>query len=273
LIDNSIRDDATLTYPMKRTVSVLLFLVVTASAQSRSDNRREMCLDGLCIGQSISDGVFEKVDWIVPNKELTKQACQHVACQPDVAFRGYSSGAQRQLADALAWVYGSIWTYNVVTKDNVAVLRQYKYECADKERHFMAAYFSTPSHYLTVLGLRLIDGKLRIYRIVRQYPFHNQNELGSLARKLRDQYGDDIVFYDGISSNAYSSLIAQRKRGWFGRSSPFNPLDPSDNAAELVLIDPVTHPLLQPTAMPDSGEILHLSGNVPDQCNRSLPIQ
>jgi hypothetical protein len=153
------------------------------------------------------------------------------------------------------------------------VLRHYKYECATTERHFMAAYFSTPSHYLTIVGLRLIAGELRIYRIVRQYPFRNQTELGSLARKLHDEYGDDIVFYDGISSNAYSSVIAQRKRGWFGRSSPFNPLDPSDNVAELVLIDPATRPLIQPTSMPDSGEIPRLRVNRPEQCSRSLPLQ
>jgi hypothetical protein len=258
---------------MKRTASILLLLVATASAQSRPDNRRGICLDGLCIGQSISDSIFEKVDWIVPNKYLTKQACQHVACQPDVAFRGYSDGAQRQLSDALMWVYGSIWSYSVVTKDNLAVLRQYKYECADKERHFMAAYFSTPSHYLTVVGLRLIGGELRIYRIVRQYPFRNQTELGSLAQRLHDQYRDNVVFYDGISSNAYSAVIAQRKEGWFGRSSPFNPLDPSDNAAELVLIDPRSRPLLQPTSMPDSGEIPRLQVAMPQQCSRSIPLQ
>ncbi len=232
-----------------------------------------MCVDDLCIGQSISDSVFEKVNWIVPNKELTKQTCQHIACQADVAFRGYSGKAQHQLSDALMWVYGSIWSYSVVTKDNLAVLRQYKYECADKERHFMAAYFSTPSHYLTVVGLRLVGGELRIYRIVRQYPFRNQSELGSLAQRLHEQYGDNVVFYDGISSNAYSAVIAQRKQGWFGRSSAFNPLDPSDNTAELVLIDPATRPLLQPTSMPDSGEIPRLQVTLPQECSRALPLR
>jgi hypothetical protein len=260
---------------MTRTFSVLLIFAATAFAQSGipTDNRHGLCLDDLCIGQSILDPVFAKVEWIVPNKELTKQRCQHVACQSDVAFRGYSSEAQHQLSDAVAWVYGSIWSYSVVTKDNLAALRQYKYECADKERHFMAAYFSSPSHYLTVVGLRLIGGELRVYRIVRQYSFRNQAELVSLARTLHEQYGDDLVFYDGISSNAYSDVIAQRKRGWFGRSSSFNPLDPSDNAAELVLIDPMTRPLLQPTSMPDSGEIPRLQVPVPQQCNRSLPIR
>jgi hypothetical protein len=236
-------------------------------------NQRGQCLDGLCVGQSIRDKRFDEVDWTVPNKELTKRPCQRIACQPEVALRGYSSETQKQLAEALSWVYGSIYPYSVVTKTSLGVLRQYRYECTNSERHFMAGYFSNPSRYLTVVGLRLMGGELRVYRIVRQYPYRNQTELNSLARKLHDEYGDGLVFYDGISSNAYSDVIAQRKLGWFGRSSMFNPLDPSDNAAELVLIDPTTRPLLQSTSMPDSGEITRLSVNMPQQCGRSLPIQ
>ena len=259
---------------MRRTFNALLLLVAAvAQSPTRADNRQGLCLDDVCIGQSISDKHFDEVDWIIPNKELTKQKCQQIACQPDVAFRGYQNETQRQLSDSLAWVYGSIWSYSVVTKGNLAILRQYKYECADKERHFMAAFFSSPSHYLPVVGLRLIGGELRVYRIVRQYPFRNQAELVSLARTLHEQYGNDLVFYDGISSNAYSDVITQRKRGWFGQSSPFNPLDPSDNAAELVLIDPMTRPLLQPTSMPDSGEIPRLQVTVPQQCSRTLPTR
>lgn len=251
----------------------VVFALSVELLSAQSATQHTPCLDGFCIGQRINDPHFDETNWTVPDKELTKQACQRIACESAVAFRGYSSDTQKQLSDTLSWVYGSIWAYNIVTKEDLTVLRRYKYECAPTERHFMAAYFSTPSHYLTIVGLRLIAGELRIYRIARQYPFRNQAELGSLARKLHDQYGDDIVFYEGISSNAYSSVIAQRKRGWFGRSSPFNPLDPSDNAAELVLIDPYTRPLLQPTSMPDSGEISHLSVNMPEQCSRSLPLQ
>lgn len=251
----------------------VVFALSVELLSARSSNQRSVCLDGFCIGESIKVKHFDEVNWIVPNKELTKQACQRIACEPDVAFRGYSSDTQKQLSDALSWVYSSIWSYNVVTKVDLTALRQYRYECATSERHFMGAYFSTPSHYLTVIGLRLIAGELRIYRIVRQYPFHNQIELGSLSRKLHDEYGDDILFYDGISSNAYSSVIVQRRRGWFGRSSPYNPLDPSDNAAELVLIDAATRPLLQPTSMPDSGEIPRLQGDMPEQCGRSLPAR
>lgn len=58
-----------------------------------------------------------------------------------------------------------------------------------------------------------MGSELRIYRIVRQYPFRNQNELYSPARKLHDQYGDDIMFYDGISSKAYSSVIEKNESG------------------------------------------------------------
>ena len=240
---------------------------------AQSASQRGECLDGLCIGQSIRDKRFDEVNWIVPNKELAKQTCRRIACEPEVALRGYSSETQKQLAEALSWIYGSIYPYNVVTKASLGVLRRYRYECTNSERHFMAGYFSSPSGYLTVVGLRLMGGELRIYRIARQYLYRNQNELVTLAKDLHHQYGDGLVFYDGISSNAYSDVIAQRKLGWFGRSSMFNPLDPSDNAAELVLIDPATRPLLQPTSMPDSGEIPRLSPSMPQQCSRSLPIQ
>ena len=169
-------------------------------------------MDGLCIGQNVRDKRFDEVSWIVPNKELTKQACRRIACKPEVALRGYSSETQKQLAEALSWIYGSI------------------------------------------------------------YPYHNQHELITLADELHDQYGNELVFYDGISSNAYSEAIAQHKVGWLGRSSMFNPLDPSDNAAELVLVDPATRPLLQPTSMPDSGEIHRLPPSLLQQCSSSLPI-
>jgi hypothetical protein len=250
-----------------------LLVLLVAPLMALISKPTPLFLDGLCIGESINDPHFTEVNWIVPDKQLTKESCVHVACKPEVAFRGYPSDTQKQLAEAVSWVYGSIYFYNVITKGDIEVLRQYRYECRDNERHFMAAYFSNPSHYLTVVGLRLIGGELRVYRIVRQYPFHNQDELMSLARKLHDQYGDEIVFYDGIASNAYSAVTSQRKDGWFARSSPFNPLDPSDNAAELVLIDPHTRPLLQPMTMPESGDIPRFSVAMPEQCGRSLPLQ
>jgi hypothetical protein len=252
---------------------ILTCIVLLCSAGSVSAQNGKLCLDGLCIGESINDPHFAQVNWIVPNKELTKEACVRVTCKPEVAFRGYPAETQKQLSETLSWVYGSIYPYNVVTKANIEVLRQYKYECSNSERHFMAAYFSDPSHYLTIVGLRLMGGELRIYRIVRQYPYRNQNELVALAKKLHDEHGNRIVFYDGISSNAYSDVIVQRKAGWFGRSSVFNPLDPSDNAAEFVLIDPNTRPLLQPMSIPGSGDISQLSVDMPEQCSRSLPLQ
>jgi hypothetical protein len=250
-----------------------LCVLLLAHLAAQVSKPTSLCLDGLCMGESINDPHFAEVNWIDLNKQLTKESCVHIACKPEVAFRGYPSETQKQLADALSWVYGSIYFYNVVTKSDIEVLRHYRYECRDSDRHFMAAYFSEPSHYLTVVGLRLIGGELRIYRIVRQYPFHNQDELVSLARKLHGEYHDRILLYDGTASNAYSDVVPQRKDGWFARSSSFNPLDPSDNVAELALIDPHTRPLLRAMTMPESGDISHLSVAMPEQCSRSLPLQ
>lgn len=95
----------------------------------------------------------------------------------------------------------------------------------------------------------------------------------SLAKQLHEQYGGKLLLYDFLSSNAYSDVISQKKAGWFGRSKMFNPTDLSDNAAELVLIDPRTRPLLQPTSMPDSGEINPLPVKPLAQCSQSLPLQ
>lgn len=76
----------------------------------------------------------------------------------------------------------------------------------------MAAHYRSPNHYLTIIGLRFIGGELRVYRIARQYPFPNQHELVALGGKLHAQYGDRIVYYDGIASNACTAVILQRKR-------------------------------------------------------------
>jgi hypothetical protein len=141
------------------------------------------------------------------------------------------------------------------------------------ERRFLGIYRSSPSHYLTVVGLRLIDGELKVYRIARQYPYHNESELVSLAHQFRVQYGDQILIYNYLSSNAYSDVIKQQKNGWFGRSTMFNPTDLSDNAAEIVLIDPHTRSLLEPSSMPESGEIKPLRVKLSGQCSTSIPIQ
>ena len=237
-----------------------------------------LCLDGFCVGQSIQDARFDKAAWIVPQKGLIKEPCNGVGCQPEVAFRGYPSEDQAKLAEAVSWKYG-LNNYNVLTKANLGALRLYKYECNPSargifgERRFWGAYRSVPSHYLTVVGLRLINGDLAIYRIARQYPYRNPSELRSLARELSIQYGKRLLLYDYLSSNAYSDVIAQRKEGWFARSTLFNPTDMSDNAAELVLIDPNTRALLEPTSMPESGEIKPLAMKLSEHCSRSLPIQ
>ncbi|HKW16863.1 MAG TPA: hypothetical protein VJO35_05085 [Terriglobales bacterium] len=238
----------------------------------------DLCLDGFCIGQNIKDRHFEQVDWLVP-KDVTKAACDGLSCKPEIAFRGYSSEDQKQLADAVSLKYG-LFNYNLITKQNLAALRKYAYECSPSprggisgQRRFVGFYASTPSKYLTLVGLRLMNGELKVYRIARQYPYHNANELMSLGTTLHQEYGDQIFFYDGISSNAYSDVIRLGKNGWFAHSTMYNPTDPADNQAELVLIDPNTRPLLQPTAMPDSGEISGLPARLPSQCGASISIQ
>jgi hypothetical protein len=254
-------------------VMIIAISVTTVHAQETP-----LCLDGFCIGQTIQDVRFDKADWVQPKKDLMKDECTGVGCRPENAFRGYPHEEQVKLADAFSWKYG-LNSYNVITKANLATLRKYQYECNTSarglwgERRIFGAYRSVPSHYLTVVGLRLIEGKLTVYRIARQYPYQNQNELITLGRQLGTQYGTRVLLYDYLSSNAYSDVIEQRKEGWFARSSMFNPTDLSDNAAELVLIDPRTRALLEPTSMPDSGDIKPLPVRLSPSCNRSLPVQ
>jgi hypothetical protein len=249
-----------------------LFLPFHAVAQ-----QTHLCIDGFCIGQDISDGRFGEVEWIIPKKDLVHESCLGIGCRPDVEFPGYEPELQRQLANAVSWTF-SLNKYNLVTKTTLPALRQYKYDCTNYgrgtlgERRFFGAFLSIPSGYLTIVGLRLIQSELRVYRIARQYPYRTPNELVALARQLQPSY-PNILFYNYLSSNAYSEVISQRKDGWFGRSTMFNPVDPSDNTAELVLIDPATRPLLQPTSMPESGDIQPLPGRVPPQCSRQLPLQ
>ena len=237
-----------------------------------------LCLDGFCIGQSINDARFNAVDWVAP-RDTTKEQCRGIACQPQIAFRGYPERYQGTLADAVSWMYG-LGHYNIIRKDTLPILRHYRYECnlsarpiQGGERRFFGLYLSVPSRYLTVIGLRLIDGELRVYRIARQYPYHNPGELISLAKTSRSQFGDGVVLYDYLSSNVYHEVAEKRKNGWFGRSTMFNPTDLSDNAAELVLIDPRTRSLLEPSSMPESGEIAPLPMKFPAQCSEKLSIQ
>ncbi len=255
--------------------SCLMVVVLPAVSNAQSET---LCLDGFCIGQTIQDPRFDQVAWITPTKNLTTEECGGVGCQPEVAFRGYAREDQLKLANAVRLRYNAE-IYNVLTKDDLAALRIYGYECNPSarglsgERRFFGAYRTTPSQYLTVVGLRLINGELTVYRIARQFPYHNQGELVSLAKEIRAQFGPRILLYDGISSNAYADVITQRKDGWFGHSTLFNPTDLSDNAAELVLIDPTTRVLLEPTSMPESGEIKPLSANLPPICSAPVPLQ
>jgi len=252
--------------------------LLSAQLSSAQTIGQELCLDGFCIGESIKGARFDEVKWLVP-KGAYKESCAGVGCRSQIAFRGYSEEDQKHLAEAISIVYG-IGHYNIITNTNLDALRHYSYECnlsqrgaVGGDRRFFGVYRSLPSQYLTVVGLRLISGELKVYRIARQYPFHNQNELISLARKLQSQYGDKILLYNYLSSNAYSDVIEQKKNGWFGRSTMFNPMDLSDIAAELVLIDPRTRPLLEPASIPESGEIKPLAVMTPDQCSTSVPLQ
>ena len=266
---------------MTRIIPVWLILFVCAfagSVCSQTATQSDLCLDGFCIGKSIQDKRFSEVEWILP-KDAHQEHCSGVGCQPQIAFRGYPAEDQKRLQDAVSVVYG-LGHYSILTKQNLEALRHYKYECnlsqrgfVGGERRFFGAYLSAPSRYLTVVGLRLMDGELRVYRIARQYPFHNRDELIALGRKLQEQYKENLLLYDGISSNAYSDVIEQKKNGWFGRSSVFNPSDLSDNTAELVLIDPRTRSLLEPSSIPESGEIKPLRIQMPEQCAGPVSIQ
>lgn len=247
-----------------------------------------LCLDGFCIGQSISAPRFSQERWIVPAnnpRSVTKYRyvpCTNVTCSPTVAFRGYPPQIQQKLASALSWQYrdGSFHWYTIITNKNLPVLQRYRYECVGSpgrvdvgERRFMGGYWSRPSHYLTVVGLRLIGGELRVYRIARQFPYHNTGELASLARQIYHTYGHKILLYRYLSSNAPFSVQKDGADGWFGRSTLFNPGNSSANDAELVLIDPTTRKLLQPTSMPDSGEISFIPNPIPNVCARHMSIQ
>jgi hypothetical protein len=286
-MEAQIRGDAPLASSCKHSVFGLALVALVAavmlplSAQQRQStvtaHGPELCLDSFCIGQSIADPHFDAVDWIIPEKFYGKKPCGAVGCDPHVAFRGYPQPYQKPLAEAVSWTYAG--DYNIVTKNTVELWRHYKYECNPSargifgERRFFGIYRSVPSRYYTVIGLRLIDGELRVYRIARQFPYHTQAELSSLAKTLHEQYGSNILLYPYLSSNAYSEVIAQKKNGWFSRSTMFNPTDLADNAAELVLIDPRTRALLQPTSMPESGEIRPLPVTSAPNCSQSMPIQ
>ena len=63
--------------------ALFVLLVAPLMAQSKPT---PLCLDGLCIGESINDPHFAEVNWIVPDKQLTKEACVRIACKPEVAF-------------------------------------------------------------------------------------------------------------------------------------------------------------------------------------------
>ena len=245
-------------------------------AQAAQGPNGHLCLDDICIGQSIKDKAFSAITWLVP-KDAVEEKCTGIGCAPEVAFKGYPADAQQALAEAMKLSFGT-QSVTIVQNRTLAALRTYAYECNPSprtiwgERRFMGLFRTVPSGYVTVVGFRLIDGELKVYRIARQYPYRNNDEIRSLARNFASTYGSDLLLYDYLSSNAFSDVIAQGKDGWFGRSTLFNPSDMADNNAELVLVDPRTRPLLEASSMPDSGEIKPLPVRLPQVCARAVPL-
>ncbi len=261
---------------------LIIFVIFTfavpglAIAQS---TKTYLCLDGFCIGQPISAARFDEVTWLKP-EQLRQVPCEARACQPDIAFRGYPPADRVALASAFSWVFtaGNVKDYAIITTETLRVFRRYRYECNPQprnsgQRRFIGAFRSSESGHPTIVGLRLIDGTLTVYRIAREIPFENGYQFKSLADAVRAQYGNDILLIDYLSSNAYSEVNARQKLGWFGRSSVFNTRDPADNRAELVIIDPKTRPLLSPSSMPYSGEIGDLPVRLEKICEAPVSLQ
>ena len=254
---------------------ILAFLV----AIPRVVHADPLCLDGFCIGQNITDARFAEVHWLTPTNDITEEDCNGVGCQPAVAFRGYAPEVQQALASALRFRFG-LPKYNLINDQNLDLLRQYKYECNPSarggifgQRRFLGIFRSATSGHLTAVGLRLQSGELTVYRIARQFPYHSLAELSELAQKLYQQFGDRLIYVDYLASNAGSEVNTHALDGYFGRSEMFNPSDLANNVAELVLIDPSTRQLLEPTSFPESGEIRPLPVRIPDQCNQAVSVQ
>jgi hypothetical protein len=261
---------------LTRKLYLALALVAAVPGASRAEPQ---CLDGFCIGQNITNIRFEQVHWLTPKKDVTEQKCNGVGCQPALAFRGYAPEIQQALANALRFTFG-LPPYNIISDENLAVIRQYKYECNPSarggisgQRRFFGVYRSQLSGHLTVVGLRLQNGELNVYRIARQFPYHSPAEFADLEQKLRQQFGDRLLYVDYLASNAATAISAKRLDGYFGRSEMFNPTDLADNLAEVVLVDPLTRQLLEPTSFPESGEIRPLPVRIPEQCNLPVSIQ
>src|SRR6185437_6435681 len=84
---------------------IVVVCVFAGSASSQTAVQSALCVDGFCIGQSIKDVRFSQVEWIVP-KDARKDACNGVGCRPEIAFRGYSTKEQKELANAVSLIYG-----------------------------------------------------------------------------------------------------------------------------------------------------------------------
>jgi len=252
------------------------FLSVAATFVSgQQEAPAHQCLDDFCIGQNISSHRFDDVQWLVPTKLVNRDQCTGHNCSPEAEFPGYPSDASGAFEHLTTITTFDMSKATVITASTLGTLRKLRYDCTHPERRVIGIYRSKPSGYLTIVGLRIFPDGLRVYRLARQFPYRNQAELISLSHTVKSSYGEAILYYPYLTSNAYSDVIQQRKDGWFGRSSMFNPKDAADNTAELVITDPTTRRLLTTSSDLTAGEI----GNTPslwyrpEQCVRNLPLQ
>ena len=171
--------------PILTAAALMAFSAVTARAEV-------FCIDGFCIGQSIKSARFTQVDWLIP-RDVRSSPCVATKCVPGIAFRGYTADEQVSLANALDLQIGLPFE-NVITTDNLKVLSEYRYECNPAprtgifgERRFVGVFRSRPSGYATAVGLRLVGGELKVYRVARRFPYRTNDELRSLASSVAGQ--------------------------------------------------------------------------------------
>lgn len=91
--------------------------------------------------------------------------------------------------------------------------------------------------------------------------------ISGMTLLLRDRPEDMIEFTAAVLRNPTEHKIKLEQ------STMPNTADLADNAAELLLVDPRTRSLLEPTGIPESGNIKPLAVTPSAQCSRSMPVQ
>lgn len=250
-------------------------LIVIPFRVTYGETSAENCIDGFCIGQSINSSRFDEVEWLVPKKLILSDPCTRQDCRPEVEFPGYPPEIMIALSKLTIIGTSMPPQETMITNRSLEALRNLRYDCTHPGKRVVGIYRSNPSGYVTYIGLRLFPDGLRIFRLAREFPFRNQNEFESLSQGIKSAYGDELLYYDGVTSNANYPAISHRKNGWFGVNYRSGLYDLADNVAELVLIDPETRQLLITSSDITAGEInLPLSlVYFPRQCVRALPIQ